>query len=132
MTWCEQSGLQYVLGLAGNERLTTRIKPELQAAERKAKRTGQPARVFAEFQYRTRKSWSAGRRVIGKAEFTNGGANLRFIVTNIHPAFGGSRILYADVYCQRGEMENRLKECQGDLFADRGRKRRLRTALLGV
>ena len=87
--------------------------------QRRAKRTGQPARVFADFEYRTRKSWSAKRRVIGKAEWTNGEANPRFIVTNIHAAFGPARFLYEDVYCQRGEMENRLKECQGDLFADR-------------
>ena len=119
MDWCETNGVQYVLGLAGNERLATQIKPELKAAKREAKRTGQPARVFADFQYRTRKSWSAERRVIAKAEHTNGSANPRFIVTNIHPAYGSARFLYETVYCQRGEMENRLKECQGDLFADR-------------
>jgi hypothetical protein len=119
MTWCEANNVQYVLGLAGNERLTTRIKLELKAAERKAKRTGQPSRVFAEFQYRTRKSWTRERRVIAKAEWTQGSANPRFIVTNVHLAFGAPRFLYEDVYCQRGEMENRLKECQGDLFADR-------------
>jgi hypothetical protein len=119
MNWCEQNSVQYVLGLAGNERLTTRIAPEMKAAERKAKRTGQPARVFSDFSWRTRKSWSAERRVVGKAEHTNGRANPRFIVTNVHPAFGSARFLYETVYCQRGEMENRLKECQGDLFADR-------------
>jgi hypothetical protein len=119
MTWCEANGVQYVLGLAGNERLVSQIASEMKAAERKAKRTGQPARVFADFRYRTRKSWSAKRRVIGKAEFTNGSANPRFIVTNVHAAFGSARFLYETVYCQRGEMENRLKECQGDLFADR-------------
>jgi len=119
MTWCEANGVQYVLGLAGNERLVTRIAPELEAAERIARRTGRPARVFAEFSYRTRKSWSRERRVIAKAEFTNGAANPRFIVTNVHPAFGSPRFLYETVYCARGEMENRLKECQGDLFADR-------------
>ena len=119
MTWCEANGVQYVLGLAGNERLVSQIASEMKAAERKAKRTGQPARVFADFHYRTRKSWSAKRRVIGKAEFTNGSANPRFIVTNVHAAFGSARFLYEIVYCQRGEMENRLKECQGDLFADR-------------
>ena len=91
----------------------------MKLAKRKAKRTGKPARVFADFRYRTRKSWSVERRVIGKAEFTNGGANPRFIVTNVHAAFGSPRFLYETVYCQRGEMENRLKECQGDLFADR-------------
>ena len=119
MTWCEANGVQYVLGLAGNERLTAQIRPELKAAKRKANRTGQPARVFTDFQYRTRKSWSRERRVIGKAEHTNGGANPRFIVTNVHEAYGSARFLYETVYCQRGEMENRLKECQGDLFADR-------------
>jgi len=119
MSWCEENGVQYVLGLAGNERLVSQIASELKAAERKAKRTGQPARVFADFSWRTRKSWSAKRRVIGKAEFTNGSANPRFIVTNVHAAFGSARFLYETVYCQRGEMENRLKECQGDLFADR-------------
>jgi len=119
MTWCEDNGVQYVLGMAGNERLVAQIAPALKAAERKAKRTGQAVRVFAEFQYRTRKSWSRERRVIAKAEYTNGGSNPRFIVTNVHPAFGAPRFLYEDVYCARGEMENRLKECQGDLFADR-------------
>ena len=119
MTWCEENGVQYVLGLASNARLVSQIASEMKAAERKAKRTGQPARVFADFHYRTRKSWSAKRRVIGKAEFTNGSANPRFIVTNVHAAFGSARFLYEIVYCQRGEMENRLKECQGDLFADR-------------
>ena len=119
MTWCEANGVQYVLGMAGNERLLARIKPEMKAAERKAKRTGQAARVFTDFQYRTRKSWSAERRVIAKAEHTNGSANPRFIVTNVHKAFGAPRFLYETVYCQRGDMENRLKECQGDLFADR-------------
>lgn len=119
MTWCEANDVQYVLGLAGNRRLVARIAPEMRRARRKANRTGQPARVFADFAYRTRRSWGAKRRVIGKAEWTNGDANPRFIVTNIHTALGPPRFLYEDVYCQRGEMENRLKECQGDLFADR-------------
>jgi hypothetical protein len=88
--------------------------------------------VFTDFQYRTRKSWSAERRVIAKAEHTvrpglaSGGgapdrtaANPRYIATNLHPAYGSARFLYETIYCTRGEMENRLKECQGDLFADR-------------
>lgn len=119
MTWCEANGVQYVLGLAGNARLAARVAPEMHKARTKAKRTGKPARVFADFAYRTHRSWSAKRRVIGKAEWTQGEANPRFIVTNIHAAFGAARFLYENVYCQRGEMENRLKECQGDLFADR-------------
>ena len=119
MTWCEANDVQYVLGLAGNKRLVARIAPEMKAAARTAKRTGQSARVFVDFRWRTHKSWSADRRVIGKAEHTNGEANPRFIVTNIDAVFGPARFLYEKVYCQRGEMENRLKECQGDLFADR-------------
>jgi hypothetical protein len=119
MGWCERNGVQYVLGLAGNERLVAKIAPEMKAAARTAKRTGQPARVFADFPYRTRKSWGRERRVVAKAEWTQGAANPRFIVTNVHPAFGAPRFLYETVYCARGEMENRLKECQGDLFADR-------------
>lgn len=119
MNWCEANGVQYVLGLAGNERLVAKIAPEMKAAAHKSKRTGQAARVFADFSWRTRKSWSAERRFIGKAEFTNGSANPRFIVTNVHPAYGSARFLYEHIYCQRGDMENRLKECQGDLFADR-------------
>jgi hypothetical protein len=112
MSWCEENGVQFVIGMASNERLVMKIAPEMKAAMRKAKRTGKPARVFADFQYRTRKSWSAERRVIGKAEFTNGGSNPRFIVTNVPLAFGSPRFLYETVYCQRGEMENRLKECR--------------------
>lgn len=80
---------------------------------------GKPARVFTEFSDRTHRSWSAVRRVIGKAEHTSGSANPRFIVTNVHPAFGSLRFLHDALYCQRGEMESRFKECQGDLFADR-------------
>jgi hypothetical protein len=119
MQWCEANDVRYVLGLAGNSRLVRRIAPAMRQARIKSKRTGQPARVFDDFEYRTRKSWSTTRRVVAKAEWTNGEANPRFIVTNTHAAFGPARFLYEDVYCQRGEMENRLKECQGDLFADR-------------
>ena len=75
--------------------------------------------MFADFDYRTRDSWSAKRRVIGKAEWTQGEANPRFIVTNVDPAFGAAQFMYERIYCQRGEMENRIKECQADLFADR-------------
>lgn len=119
MTWCEGNGVKYVLGLAGNPRITRRIARESRKAKLKSKRTGKPARVFADFEYRTRDSWSAKRRVIGKAEWTQGEANPRFIVTNVDPAFGAAQFMYERIYCQRGEMENRIKECQGDLFADR-------------
>jgi len=119
MTWCEQNNVKYVLGLAGNSRLHKRIAGESRKAKLKSKRTGRPERVFADFEYRTRDSWSAKRRVIGKAEWTQGEANPRFIVTNVDPASGAAKFLYEHVYCQRGEMENRIKECQADLFADR-------------
>ena len=119
MTWCEENGVKYVLGLAGNPRLTRRIARESRKAKLTSKHTGKPARVFADFAYRTRDSWSAKRRVIGKAEWTQGEANPRFIVTNVDPAFGAAQFMYERIYCQRGEMENRIKECQGDLFADR-------------
>lgn len=119
MTWCEESSVKYVLGLAGNARLLRRIATQSRQAERKSKRTGQPARVFADFDYRTLKTWAAKRRVIGKAEWTQGDANPRFIVTNLAHDQGDARFLYEHIYCQRGEMENRIKECQTDLFADR-------------
>jgi hypothetical protein len=119
MTWCEKSRVKYVLGLAGNSRLHRRIARESRKAKLKSKRTGKSARVFADFEYRTRDSWSAKRRVIGKAEWTQGEANPRFIVTNVDPAFGAAQFMYERIYCQRGEMENRIKECQADLFADR-------------
>ena len=119
MTWCEENSVKYVLGLAGNSRLHKRNARESRKAKLKSKRTGKPARVFADFEYRTRDSWSAKRRVIGKAEWTQGEANPRFIVTNVDPALGAAKFLYEHVYCQRGEMENRIKECQADLFADR-------------
>lgn len=119
LSWCEANTVSYVIGLAGNPRLLARIKRELKRAERRSKKTGLPARVFKDFSYRTLESWSAERRVVAKAEWTQSEANPRFIVTNIHKVLGDGRHLYEDVYCQRGEMENRLKECQGDLFADR-------------
>ena len=119
LTWCEANNVQYVIGLAGNPRLHRMVAPELAKAEKRSRVTAGPARVFKDFRYSTLDSWSAERRVIGKAEWTKGEGNPRFIVTNIHTAMGSARHLYEDVYCQRGEMENRLKECQGDLFADR-------------
>ena len=119
LCWCEANDVTYVIGLAGNPRLKAEITQELKQAERQSKKSGLPARVFKDLRYRTLESWSTERRVVAKAEWTQSEANPRFIVTNIHKANGAARFLYEDVYCQRGEMENRLKECQGDLFADR-------------
>jgi Transposase DDE domain group 1 len=119
MTWCEENGVEYVFGLARNDRLVAQIGPELKAAEKEAKETSAPARYFKEFMWETLESWSRKRRVIGKAEWTKGEANPRFIVTSLHRSKSSAQALYEDIYCQRGDMENRIKECQGDLFADR-------------
>ncbi|MGH6675907.1 MAG: IS1380 family transposase [Xanthobacteraceae bacterium] len=119
MTWCEVNGVDFVFGLAKNVRLNRAIGAELVAAREENLTTGQPARRFKELIWSTRKSWSRQRRVIAKAEWTQGKTNPRFIVTSLTAADGDGRRLYEDVYCARGEMENRIKECQMDLFADR-------------
>jgi hypothetical protein len=119
MAWCEANGVDFVFGLAGNSRLAEEIEWHMGQAEAKSRRTGQPERSFKDFQYTTRKSWSRHRRVIGKAEWTEGEANPRFIVTSLNRAEIDGRYLYEKVYCARGDMENRIKECQMDLFADR-------------
>jgi len=119
MAWCEENRVDFVFGLARNARLVAEIEAELREAEAEAVATGRSARRFKDFQYATLKSWSRERRVIGKAEWTQGEANPRFVVTTLKKAETGARLLYEKVYCARGEMENRIKECQGDLFADR-------------
>ena len=119
MAWCEAEGVDFIFGLAKNARLVRAIGDELWPPARRAETTGQPARRFKDFTWTTRKSWSRERRVIGKAEWTQGKANPRFIVTSLTAADGDGRKLYETVYCARGEMENRIKECQLDLFADR-------------
>ena len=119
MAWCEANRVDYVFGLARNERVERTIIPELIAATIDSLRSGKPARCFKDFRYITRDSWSRERRVIGKAEVTGGEATPRFIVTSLTPAASSARHLYEKVYCARGEMENRIKECQLDLFADR-------------
>ena len=119
MAWCEANGVDFVFGLARNARLVDEIDVELAQAEAEAAATGKPARRFKDFRYSTLDSWSRRRRVIGKAEWTRGEANPRFIVTSLSRAETGGRHLYENIYCARGDMENRIKECQGDLFADR-------------
>ncbi|MBO0759193.1 MAG: IS1380 family transposase [Bradyrhizobiaceae bacterium] len=119
MTWCEANSVDFIFGLARNVRLTRTIGAELVEARDESRTTGQPARRFKELTWSTRKSWSRPRRVIAKAEWTKGEANPRFIVTSQLAADGDGRQLYEEVYCARGEMENRIKECQMDLFADR-------------
>lgn len=119
MSWCEAHGVDYVFGLAKNDRLRRQIAPQAASAQRLHSQTGQPERVFAEFWYQTRDSWSRSRRVIGKAEHLAKGANPRFVVTSLHPGRMDGRRLYEQLYCARGEAENRIKEQQLYLFADR-------------
>ena len=119
MAWCEAHDVHYLFGLARNPRLVRAIGAELAAAKEESEASGRPARRFKELAWRTRKSWSCQRRVIAKAEWTQGEANPRFLVTSLSETDGVARHLYEAVYCARGEMENRIKECQLDLFADR-------------
>jgi hypothetical protein len=152
MTWCEQNAVDYLFGLAKNDRLITEIAAELAEAAAENRQSGKPARRFKDFQYRTHKSWSCQRRVVGKAEWMipsaaesesatkprgkaknkksimagdidlatlEGRANPRFVVTSLPADQHQARDLYEKLYCARGEMENRIKECQLDLFADR-------------
>jgi hypothetical protein len=119
MSWCEVNGVDFLFGLAKNERLVAEIASELAAAEEESKITGQPARRFKEFQWSTRDSWSRPRRIIAKAEWTGGSANPRFVVTSLSLDDAAPQRLYEEIYCARGDMENRIKECQLDLFADR-------------
>ena len=151
MTWCEQNDVDYLFGLAKNDRLIAEIAAELAEAAEENRMSGKPARRFKDFHYRTRKSWSRQRRVVGKAEWMipsaaetesatkprrnnkkksimvgdvglatlEGRANPRFVVTSLPAGQHQARALYEKLYCARGEMENRIKECQLDLFADR-------------
>lgn len=119
MAWCEANAVDYVLGLAKNSRLLERITAEQEEAAELHRLTGEATRVFAEFGYRTRKSWSRTRRVVAKAEHLSKGANPRFVVTSLAATDYSARVLYEKLYCARGEMENHIKEQQLALFADR-------------
>jgi Transposase DDE domain group 1 len=119
MTWCEAHRVDYVFGLARNPRLVAELEGDLAKAAAEHAETDQPARRFKEFSYATLDSWRRARRVIGKAEHLAKGPNPRFIVTSLSAAAIDGRTLYERVYCARGEMENRIKEQQLDLFADR-------------
>jgi hypothetical protein len=119
MAWCEANGVQFLLGLAKNQRLNKRIGDALYSAECAYRASGQASRVFEDFSYRTLKSWSRARRVVAKAEHLAKGANPRFVVTSLPAQRYDPRTLYEDLYCARGDMENRIKEQQLDLFADR-------------
>jgi Transposase DDE domain group 1 len=119
MAWCEANGVHFLFGLQKNDRLIATVASELARAEAKSRRSGKPARCFKDFKWTTRDSWSRKRRVVGKAEFTQGQANPRFVVSSLKRAECKPKYLYEKLYCARGDMENRIKECQLDLYADR-------------
>jgi hypothetical protein len=119
MAWCEANDIDFLLGLAQNERLNGEIKSELDQVAAKSARTGRPERRFKSFMWRTRTSWSRRRRVVARVEWTKGEANPRFVVTSLRRDQCKAKYLYEKVYCPRGNMENRIKECQLDLYADR-------------
>jgi len=119
MSWCEDHQVDYVLGLAKNNRLRKIIGRQLQEAKLQFEGSQKAARVFSEFSYQTRKSWKRPRRVVAKAEHLQKGANPRFVVTSLSAERWEARSLYEELYCARGEMENRIKEQQLALFADR-------------
>jgi hypothetical protein len=119
MTWCEQSRVEYVVGMARNQRVEGLIAGPLAEAKQQFEVTQQPARTFVEFQHETLKgTWSKKRRVVAKAEYINGKSNPRFIVTSLDSERWEKQKLYEELYCARGDMENRIKE-QFVLFADR-------------
>ena len=119
MAWCEAHGVDYVLGLAQNTRLVAMIADELGRARQQFEATRQPMRIFAELRYQTLETWSRERRVVAKAEHLAKGANPRFVVTSLSAGDRPAQPLYEEDYCGRGEMENRIKEQQLHLFADR-------------
>ena len=118
MAWCEANHVEYLLGLAKNERLKAEIAKEMGEAKTQYQETGRAARVFKEFFYQTRESWSRARRVVAKAEHLQKGENPRFVVTSLRTAEWPAQSLYEELYCARGDMENRIKE-QLMLFSDR-------------
>jgi hypothetical protein len=122
MSWCESNGVDFVFGMARNQRLRKIIGAEMNEATQQWNKTGKPARVFSEFNYRTKKTnkggWDRERRVVAKAEHIDGKENPRFVVTSLTSAEAGAKVVYEERYCARGDMENRIKE-QFSLFADR-------------
>jgi hypothetical protein len=118
MAWCEAEQVHYLLGLPKNERLKAEIEKEMQEAKAQHQHSGLAARVFKDLVYRTRESWSAARRVVAKAEHLEKGENPRFVVTSLPETEWPAQPLYEELYCARGDMENRIKE-QLMLFSDR-------------
>jgi hypothetical protein len=118
MSWCEANGVDYVFGFARNDRLRQLIEPQMLEVQAEHARTARAARAFTEFEYETRDSWSRARRVVAKAEQLDGKENPRFVVTSLGAEGWPAQTVYEKLYCERGEMENRIKE-QMEMFADR-------------
>ena len=114
MGWCESNHVDYLFGLARNKRLRRIIGAQMHQAQMLHQTSGRAARVFAEFSYQTRKSWSCARRVVAKAEYLDKGENPRFVVTSLNAEQWAAQDLYEKFYCARGEMENRIKGAPGD------------------
>lgn len=123
MSWCEANQVDYVIGLPKNDRLLKKVETEQEEAKQRFEQTGEPARIFTGLLYKTLKTWSIERYVVAKAEHLSKGANPRFIVTSL---IGDPQLLYEKNYCIRGDMENRIKEQQLDLFADRTSSKKMR------
>jgi hypothetical protein len=119
MSWCEENKVHYIFGLARNSRLEEMLAPDLETVRLESEKTGQAVRRFRELRYQTLKTWSRERRVVGKAEHLGDKSNPRFVVSSFSVQDYDARALYEDLYCARGDMENRIKEQQLDLFADR-------------
>jgi hypothetical protein len=119
MHWCEENRVDFLFGLTKNNRLLRILGAEMHQAKLQFETTKEPSRVFKDFIYKTRTSWSRERRVVGKAEHLAKGENPRFVVTSLPPEMSEARTLYEQVYCARGNMENRIKEKKLFLFADR-------------
>ena len=132
MAWCEENRGDYVFGLARDKRLEARFADDLATVQARGLESRQPGRSFRDFYHGTLKSWSRRRRVVTKAEWLPKGVNPRFIVTSLKPSRIDARPLYEDVYRARGEMENRIKEQQPDLFADRTPAKSMRANQLGL
>ena len=118
LSWCERHNVKYLIGLARNKRLRAQIEQEMALAASNQVETGKAAREFAEFRYQTLSSWSRERRVVAKAEHLEGKENPRYVVTSLSKQAYSAQKLYEELYCARGEMENRIKE-QLSLFSDR-------------
>lgn len=127
MAWCEERGVEYIFGLAKNARLQKILHEDLVDAEIMYATRGKASRIYRDFVYQTRKSWSKSRRVIAKAEYLSKGANPRFVVTSLSDDEMDAKKLYEEMYCARGEMENRIKEQQLYMFADRTSTSKMRS-----